>query len=121
MIDVKLLANKSSIKKYDAGSIIIKENDDCNEMFILLIGKVKIIKNYELPNEFVFETVNPGNIFGEMNFFNEGISNTTAVAVEDTTVASITKVNYISLAKKHNDLFIQLMEILSERVARVQN
>lgn len=122
MIDIKLLANKSSIKKFNAGSVIINENEnDCDEMYILLIGKVRIIKNYELPNEVIIETITPGNIFGEMNFFYEGPSNTTAIAIEDTTVASITKNNYINIAKKNNALFIQLMEVLSERVIKAQN
>ncbi len=122
MIDIKLLANKSSIKKFNAGSVIINENDnDCDEMYILLIGKVRIIKNYELPNEVIIETITPGNIFGEMNFFYEGPSNTTAIAIEDTTVASITKNNYINIAKKNNALFIQLMEVLSKCVAKAQN
>lgn len=122
MIDIQLLANKSNIKKYDSSSIIIDENSkDCDEMFILLIGKVNIIKNYNLPNEVTLETITPGNIFGEMNFFCEGPSDTTAIATEDTTVASITKKNYFNIAKKNNDLFIQLMEVLSERVVKAQN
>lgn len=122
MIDLKLLANRSSIKKYDAGSIIIRENDnDSQEMFILLIGKVRIFKNYDLKNEINIETITPGNIFGESNFFSEGSSNITAVAVEDTTVASISKNNFINIAKKNNDLFIQLIEVLCERVANAQN
>ena len=122
MIDIKLLANMSNIKKFTAGSAIINENDnDCNEMYILLIGKVKLIKNYELPNEYTIETITPGGIFGEMNFFYEGPSYATAVAIEDTTVASITKNNYINIAKKNNALFIQLMEVLCKRVVKAQN
>ena len=122
MIDIQLIANKTNIKKYESGSIIINENGkDCDEMFILLIGKVNIVKNYDFPNKVILETITPGNIFGEMNFFCKGTSNTTAIAVEDTTVASITKKNFISMAKKNNDLFIQLMEILSERVIKAQN
>ena len=122
MIDLKLLANKSSIKKYDARSIILKESDNnCDEMFILLIGKVRIVKNYSLANEIVLDTVTPGNIFGETNFFGEGTSSITAIALEDTTVASITKNNFINIAKKNNDLFIQLIEVLCERVSKAQN
>lgn len=121
MIDVNLLASRASMKKYDSGSVITKEKDNCNELFILLIGKVNIVKNYNMPNEQIVETVTPGNIFGIMNFFNEGVCQYTSVAVENTTVATINKANYISLAKKHNDLFIDLMKMLSDSVTKMQN
>lgn len=121
MIDVKLLATRANMKKYDAGSIIINENENCSEMFILLIGKVNIVENHKMKNEKIIETITPGNIFGIMNFLNEGVSQNTIVAIEDTTVATINKVNYISLAKKHNNLFIELLDILTERANKTQS
>ena len=121
MIDVKLLATRANMKKYDAGSIIINENENCSEMFILLIGKVNIVENHKMQNERIIETITPGNIFGIMNFLNEGVSQSTVVAIEDTTVATINKVNYISLAKKHNNLFIELLDILTERANKTQS
>ncbi len=121
MIDIKLLASRANVLKFDNGALIAKENEDCSEMFILLIGKINIVKNYGLANERVVEVLTPGNIFNLVNFFNESPCTETAVAVGETTVASINKANYVSLAKKNINLFIQLLETLSYSASKMQN
>ncbi len=121
MFDIKVLASRANMKKFDVGSVIMKQNEFCDEMFILLIGKVHIVKNYGLPNERIVEVITPGNIFGLLNLFNEDACAETAVVVEETTVASINKANYISLAKKNTSLFIDLLEALSDNTIKIQN
>jgi uncharacterized protein (DUF2225 family) len=121
MIDIKLLASRANVVKFDTGAIIAKEYEECSEMFILLLGKMNIIKNLGLPNERIVDVLTPGNIFNLVNFFNESSCTETAVAVGETTVATINKANYISLAKKNINLFIQLLETLSFSATKFQN
>lgn len=121
MIDIQLLASRANVIKFNTGAIIAKENEECSEMFILLIGKINIVKNFGLPNERIVEVLTPGNIFNLLNFFNESTCTETAVAVGETTVATINKANYISLAKKNINLFIQLLETLSFSATKMQN
>ncbi len=117
MIDIKLLANMCSIKKFSAGKLIIDENDKTNEeMFILLVGSVKAVKNYQTDDEIFVSKINPGNIFGQMSLFNNRDNGVSIIAIDEITVASITKRNFNSLAKKNVDVAIQMMEMVCERV-----
>lgn len=122
MIDLKLLANRATIKKYDSGSVIMDEyNSGSDEIYILLIGKVELYKNYKSQYEILLDTLNPGYMFGEINVYSDSSNLYTAIATQPTTLASISRINFINLAKKNTDLFIQLMEVLCERVLKVQN
>lgn len=122
MLDVKLLANKATVKKFNKGEIIYRENEKkCDDIFILLIGKVNVYKNYELSTEIVLDTVIPGNVFGETNLSNVEYNIDTAKAEDNTTVAVITKRNLISLVKQNSTLLLQIIDLLCERVKKTQN
>ncbi len=122
MIDIKLLVNICNVKKYSADTVVLSEDDkEQDEMFILLVGNVKVYKNYKLPNEICLGEITPGNIFGEMNLFNKRSNAITVIAADDITVAAITRKNFHSLAKKNSDVLLQIMEMLCERVANVND
>lgn len=60
----------SNIKrlKYDAGHLLIRENDLSRKLFILNKGKVRVFKTY-MDGKITLAVLGPGEIFGELSFF----------------------------------------------------
>lgn len=122
MIDIRLLSNIANIKKYNKNDIIVTENDTSNEeMFILLTGKVLVVKNYGQKNQINLNEIYPGNIFGEMSLFCKQPRSATIVATEDVTVVSITAANSLYFFKRNTDVTFQMFETLCNRVAKLNN
>ena len=72
--DVQLskLIEKGKIETIDAGSIICKEGEIADKVYLILSGKVKVYKNDPNGHEIELAMIDKGNLFGEMALFDKG-------------------------------------------------
>ncbi|MCO4794739.1 MAG: cyclic nucleotide-binding domain-containing protein [Bacteriovoracaceae bacterium] len=59
---------KNKLKKFNAGEILIKENNMSRKMFIIKKGKVRVYKTY-FDRKVTLAVLGTGEIFGELSFF----------------------------------------------------
>lgn len=71
-----------------SGTLLIKENDVSRKLFILKKGKVRVFKNY-LGGKITLATLGPGEIFGELSFFDSKPRSASVEALTDLTVHCI--------------------------------
>ncbi|MDH4129390.1 MAG: cyclic nucleotide-binding domain-containing protein, partial [Spirochaetota bacterium] len=103
--------NSNSIN-FAAGSIICKEGDPGDELFILKEGKIKVfIKDYLIS---IIEK--PGTILGDMIFWLGGNRTATMKAITDTTMVFIKKTDIEKILNKSPDFLKNLIIHLSRRV-----
>jgi CRP/FNR family transcriptional regulator len=74
----------SNIKrlKFKAGTNLIKENDLSRKLFILNKGKVRVYKTY-MDGKITLAVLGPGEIFGELSFFDAKPRSASVEAVTD--------------------------------------
>ena len=117
MIDIGLIANKSSVQSYDEGTVIIKEGlEKPFSMFVILNGKVAVYRNHETAEEEQLSTLEAGDFFGEMSLFLERPRCATVIALEPVVALKISQQNVLELCKAHPQTFIEIMEVMCRRV-----
>jgi len=100
---------------YKRGSIIFKEGDLGNEMYIIQSGKVEVVKNVK-GEEVVLATLDKKAFFGEMALFGDPHRSATVRAAEDTTMIIIDKDTLEHQFGKVPDWFVSILKKLVDNL-----
>jgi len=71
---------KPDIRTYESGSVIMKEFDKNDVIFVVLSGEVDLMKLVHQEGHVKVTSVSHGNMFGLMSFFSRDLALTTAIA-----------------------------------------
>lgn len=102
-------------RRYVDKQIIFCEHEPGDELFIIKMGKVKIIK-YHNDNEIILSILKEGDIFGELAIVSDMPRNATAISYGTTELLPINKASMIKLINKSSDLLKRIFTAISQRV-----
>lgn len=102
-------------KLFAKGTILFREGDTGDEMFIIDSGKVKIFKMVN-GVEKVLAILGPSDFFGEMSLLNKKPRSATAETIEDSNVLVINSNTFESMIKNNPEIAIRIMRILARRL-----
>lgn len=102
-------------KDYKDGSIIFEENSVGKEMYIIVSGKVKIIKGKGTV-ETILATLKEGEFFGEMSLFDNNPRSATVKAIGDIKLLEINQKNFLKKISKDPSLAFRILEKMSQRI-----
>jgi uncharacterized protein (TIGR02266 family) len=106
--------NLASEETYQNGQIIFKEGSSGDWVYLILSGSVQIFKTVG-DKEIIIETLQPGEVFGELSYLG-GIKRTTSArAVGETTLGVIDRT---FLDKEFNKISADLRSIITALVRR---
>ncbi len=79
-------------KTFNAGEIIFSENDECDGMYIIMKGRVRVFKTFGTDHKKELELVQlgPNCMFGEMALIDESKRSASVQAIEETETIIIT-------------------------------
>lgn len=98
------------VQRFSAGDVIFRQGDSGREMYIVQSGDVQLLQNGH-----PLETVELGNIFGEMEFVNGAKRHATAVAVTDVEVVPVTEAQFVHMIEATPNFALLVMRVMSER------
>ena len=104
------------LKLFKKNETILFEEDTSEFMYIILSGKVKVIKTTGEGKEIILAMHNAGNFFGEMSLIDGKTSPASVVATEDSIISIISKNDFYSLLFTHKKVLENLLKILSSRL-----
>lgn len=104
------------LKSFRKKDVLYSEGDYANYLYHIEEGKVKSVKMDEYGKEFVIEIYGPGEFIGFMALMEEGEHQETAIAMEDTEVAVIPKLDFQNLLTKNRDVANRFIKILAGNV-----
>jgi CRP-like cAMP-binding protein len=111
MVFFELFANNPDIVRIPAGQPLFAEGDDGHRMFVLTTGSAEIIVNNR-----VVETLQHGNIVGEMGIVSPGPRSATVVATTDCEFVAIDEKRFLYLVQQTPYFATQVMRVLAERL-----
>jgi len=115
--DVKGLMKYSSAHKYPKNTPIINENDTMPySMYILLQGKVRVVKNYGKSNQATIASLNVGDFFGEMSLFLMEPRSATVITAEESILLEINQANVNEFIMESPDILHSIIKTLCTRI-----
>ncbi len=102
-------------KEFPAGSVLTKEGDTGDEMFIIQSGKVKIVKNIG-GQEKLLAVLGPGDFFGEMAILLQEPRSADAVVDEDAKILVIKSDTFKEMIKANPEIAYKIMKKLAKRI-----
>jgi CRP/FNR family cyclic AMP-dependent transcriptional regulator len=109
---------EKSVRFFDQGAVIFKENDEGNEMFIIIQGLVEIRKSTGPASSKILTTLQKGDMFGEMAIIEKQPRSATAVATQPTRVLVLNEKLYDTMIGTNPDFARKMNKVLSERIRR---
>jgi len=104
--------------KITKGSILFKEGDDGEHLYVIVDGKLKLGTSSGDGRENLLSILGPGEMFGELSLFDPGPRTSTATAVTDAKLLSLGHEKVIPWLKQHPEVSLQLLTRLSQRLRR---
>jgi CRP/FNR family cyclic AMP-dependent transcriptional regulator len=113
-----LFDHEQEFEKYEC---IYYMGDTAAQVYMVKEGKVKLSRISSTGKEKVLDIFEPGEIFGELSLYAEGIRSEQAVAMENVKVASVEKSELLRYVASRPAVAADLLRLLSFRLAEAQD
>lgn len=102
-------------KVYKDGETIIKQGEKGNCMYVILEGKVEIVREKD-GKEMRLATAGEGDFIGEMAIFESEVRSATVRSLGDVRAITVDKENFIRRVNQDPSIAFRLVKILIQRV-----
>jgi CRP/FNR family cyclic AMP-dependent transcriptional regulator len=110
------VCSKVIVEEFIKNEIILYEEDTNDFMYIILLGKVKVVQTTEDGKEIILAIHRPDEIFGEISLIDGKTSPATVLATEDSLIAIISKNEFYSLLSNQGKVLEKFLQILCSRL-----
>lgn len=104
-----------NIQRYSKGDVIVSEGIVSNNAYIILEGKVNITKKVDKKN-ILINTLNKGEVFGEMGLISKTVRSASVVAAGDVTIGVIEREQFEAIVAKLPDDIRTIVQALVDRL-----
>ena len=105
-------------KIYTDGSIIVKQGDSGNLMYIILKGEVEVIRE-DGGEQVILSTLTKGDIFGEMALFSGQPRSATIRSKGETRILTVDKRLFMTRVHEDPSLAFLLLKRMAERISQL--
>lgn len=114
--ELDALLNHAITKTYPKKSVIIKEGDHTDSMYVIMSGRVKIVMIDENQKEVIIDIQHPGDYFGELALLDEAPRSASVTAMENSTFLIISKHQLQKCLREHPEVGSGLIKGLAHRL-----
>lgn len=104
-----------NIQRYANGDNIVSEGIVSNNAYIILEGKVNITKKVD-KKSILINTLNKGEVFGEMGLISQSVRSASVVAVGNVTIGVIDREQFEAIVSKLPEDVRAIVKALVERL-----
>jgi CRP/FNR family cyclic AMP-dependent transcriptional regulator len=116
--DLKKIAKLGIRKKYKRGSIIVLEEELGAALFVIVSGKVKVVRMDEDGREVILSIFGPGEFFGEMSLLDGMARSASVVATVKSELFMIHRRDFLDLLHDYPLVAISLLGELAMRLRK---
>ena len=103
-------------QNYKPGDLIFREGDESDAAYLIVSGKVQIVKGYDTANRKEIAVVDAGEYVGEMGAIDDQPRSASAVALGGVVCAPVTPDEFLNMLRMHPDEAIDLLKVLFNRL-----
>ena len=116
--DLKKIEKLGLRKKYKKGNIVVLEKEMGAALFVIISGKVKIVRTDENGREVILSIFGPGEFFGEMSLLDGLARSASVVALTKAELFMIHRRDFLKLVNEHPQVAISLLGELTTRLRK---
>jgi len=118
--DLQRIADLAQFHVFHEGDVIIREGEPGSQLFIIVSGRVDVIKGLGEKNERRVRIFGPHSYFGEMALIDGLVRSASVVAKKETQVLCLDQLNLRQEIEKYPALAIDLLQMLSRRIRAIE-
>jgi CRP-like cAMP-binding protein len=112
------LAARMTVKRVQREGWVITQEDAGEALFVVLSGRVKVVRFGDSGREVILAILRPGEFFGEMALLDGGPRSADVVALEDTTLGALGRDAFLRHIESRPRTAVRIMKELSGRLRR---
>jgi CRP/FNR family transcriptional regulator len=110
------ISSRVIVKEFKKNEVILYEQDTNEFMYIIVFGKVKVIRTTKDGKEIILATHKSNELFGEISLIDGKTSPATVSATEDSHIAIISKKDFYFLLSNQSKVLEKMLQILCSRL-----
>jgi CRP-like cAMP-binding protein len=114
------LSKLASERRFRPDEFVFWEGDDPDYFYIVVEGRVKVIKHSSSGKEFIIAFFGPGEMFGEVAVFENKPYPASAQAATDTKTLSIKKGDFLAFLSTRPQVALSIIDVLGGRLRDAQ-
>jgi len=115
---VRVLTTHLEEQHFLPGEVILYEGDFSQELYMLVSGQVRIVKDYGGPHERTLAMLTQGDFFGEMAIFESAPRSATAVTEEESELLVLSPEKFKQTIYQKPEMAFEIFRELSARLRR---
>ena len=96
------------------------EGDEAGYLYLVAMGKVKLVRNTVSGREVLLDILRGGEYFGSLTIFGGRVHTETAIAQTDCCILKISAEDFEHILSDHPDVTRKVLEVVSQRLAESQ-
>ena len=115
---IRVLISHLEEQHFLSGEVIMYEGDFSQELYILVSGRVRIVKDYGGPHERTLALLTQGEFFGDMAIFESAPRSATAVTEEEAELLALSPEKFKQTIYQKPEMAFEIFRELSARLRR---
>ncbi len=114
--DLDRIAENAGVQEFEQGDLIIREGEKDHRLFVMVRGRVKVVKRLGQRDEKDLGVFGPGAYFGEMALIDNLERSASVIAMEPAQVLCLEQLDLQRLMADCPQMALELLEVLSRRL-----
>jgi CRP-like cAMP-binding protein len=119
--DKNEMASMMTMRNIKKKGFVYNEGDRADTLYILKEGRIKITHLAEDGRELTIDIIEPGDIFGELTLAGEEERETSAEALADSFICTISRKNFEAFLSMRPNLSLTITKWMGLRLRRIEN
>jgi CRP-like cAMP-binding protein len=105
-------------RSFKIGAMIVEEGRTGNGLYIVLSGRVEVVKGIPAGRPEVVAVLGPGEPFGEMALLGEWPRTASVRALEDTECLGMDRWVFMHQVRREPEMALKMLQVLAQRLAK---
>jgi CRP/FNR family cyclic AMP-dependent transcriptional regulator len=116
--DLKALASRGRVRRFNAGTTIFHEGDPGDAIYVVVDGRIRMSRLSGSGTEATLALIGAGDCTGELSLFDGKPRSATATAMQATRTFVVSREDFVNWIKERPGASLALLETLSLRIRR---